>query len=534
MLARNQSLLRGFLFRKPPTQPWWYAGFEHQARRGHLLLPPSRSKTWLTEAHQFRRSGWEPVHEENERNTRKRKAKGRKPALWRPGAGVVTSKSPISERIKTRRGLASDVPDTGLNPAGPVDQPDRASLNIGMRSHPRKTYLEDCASPPVRLPEGAQAARRLAVFDLNNTLLVRERGPSKLGSQLDKSNLRPYYQPLLEYCLGLESDPPMTTDVDAKTHGPIEVLFWSSVVEVNAHRFLDLLLGTTRLKERVLDVWSRKTLVPEAQLWSNVEVTKDLDIVWYAFNTGSNARLMAESRSWQDLERPEDEYGDTSHSAIAAAEAQKVGPWNASNTLVLDDEVFKVRLNTHNHVPVLGYSSANYDAIKTLRQRPLSWLKGAPTVSLYPPSMAPDWARGSITENQGDLNAREEEEAREVAWDFLLRMDTCLLQCIGVLDESLHQEHVGRWINAGGLEGFSGPSVLPDDITTGIIMRPLKEADGLAREAVQRLRAGPLLESPQTTLDWIIRGVHACAKRGIPLTLEHAFFLRSGIYDQSH
>lgn len=232
---------------------------------------------------------------------------------------------------------------------------------------------------------------------------------------------------------------------------------------------------------------------------------------------------MAEHRAQQDRKRPEDHLGDQSYSYEAAAEAQAVGPWNASNTLLLENEESKARLQMYNRIPISSYSLSQGDAIREMRKQAIVATKGTLQVNLYSIEMAPEWARNSILQRQGNLTTEEENAAREVAWDFLLRMDSALLQTIGALDESLHQAHVGRWIKSGGLEGYAGANPLPDNITGGIILRSLKEADALAKSGLQQLVSDTSVDTSHTTLDWILRGVRACAARGIPLNLEQEF-----------
>lgn len=407
-------------------------------------------------------------------------------------------------------------------------------MDINMREHPRKSYLDDCEEAPALLSSHNAKdteEKKMLIIDLNGTMLFRP----KRGTD---GCVRPFARALLRYCLGPPDDIDGSTGLKhrsrppRRSQGPYEVLVWSSASDYNVDGMVELLLpshysqrlGTNvnpmeeweGLQDRLIGVWGRSTLAPNYRAHENVQVTKDLEIVWYRFNLDRLDRVSANQRAEEDRRRPDhaptndghtpEEVGDRqSHSAasrntvsaaqLAAEEATEAGPWGAQNSLILDDSVAKIHLHPFNGLLPLEYEKEHVKFVANLAQWVVQedWARAQNTAQPHAPARGDcdseysQKARGPppkdlimmdlipsslrhVDKQQGALKSegaatpnqpaetqesKEEEYERLVcAWDLVLRTDSSLLQVIGVLDAARHADHIGRWIRAGHHAGF--------------------------------------------------------------------------------
>lgn len=469
----------------------------------------------------------------------------------------------------------------------------KKEIYTGLRRDPREGYMRECALPPSS-PTGAVSlpptrSPRLIIMDLNNTLVCRKKKTAR-GSTAPI--LRPFVHALLRFCLGSETDTASEAVwAGQRTHGPYEVGIWSSSEEGNVSRMLDanLLPRGSPLRDRLIGVWGRSTLVPQRWRYDNVQVTKDLEVIWAALNLHDEARLDASERARQDMNYGRG-FGDVDPSAAQHSSSMVAGPWGAQNTILLDDSVLKVKLQPFNAILPPEFGMQEVETMARMRHV-LEPISGVRKTSLCPPT--------------GDRVADAERPMRELAWDIVLRMDTTLLQVIGVLDEALHldHDHVGHWMFSGNTQGISrwhthllplpakpakkpkgerialdrtkaqddgleraqafdstsevaseiqgdtetlsgalgklsrfdrqpshsknkGPSSrstasLVSDSFARTDSSPTPGPDPLAKELYERLVCGMPVSGPRDQLYWIVRGVRACAQRGITLDIHH-------------
>ncbi|KDN52160.1 hypothetical protein K437DRAFT_254540 [Tilletiaria anomala UBC 951] len=361
--------------------------------------------------------------------------------------------------------------------------------SMSIRPRPRASYLQQASETPQPIEsassgesrsEGETTNRKLVLLDLNGTLLYRT-AKSKAGSI--KPIPRPFLDAFLRYCLGenqecsastrhATSSPSSTasptmreilgthfytaspetfhsesgqSQVHQRSLGACELIVWSSAQPANVDAMLLSIMSETQ-RARLLRVWARNTLVPTRFYDSRVQTTKDLEIAWHALNLTHDGcdqgdqRIRADDRDRLDNESPdgydsaENEIPGAAGKAAQLAEAQ--GPWNAKNTVLLDDTPDKARLQPFNH---LLLSEFGEDDVKTLKK-----LKASASVT---PAL--QWALKPVVAETADAEAQE-------ALSIIEAHDSLLLQMIGVLQHACAQVNVAYWIKHGGLTGYGG------------------------------------------------------------------------------
>lgn len=460
----------------------------------------------------------------------------------------------------------------------------KGKVDLGIRPGPRAEYQGTCQEPAKRSvdPEIEDTPLRLLVVSLSGILVFRDKRKATRAAA-KRAKARPFARALLRYCLGWEERLPTHSKLDDKadksskaesvkpessasaapasspaissskkvkhdwpSHGPYQVLIWTKAMEHNMEAMLaNFLPPNDPLRKRLMGVWGRPTLIPTKLERKAVQETKDLEIVWHKFNLHSDERLLADDRRREDLARPDTEFNGAA--TMTARQATQAGPWDESNTIMINDDSprgDKLLLQPHNSIYVHDYGQ---DEARSATRIQNQYLDGtleasagmiqAMDVSLFPKTIVPVLKRSRAMRmglEFGKLSLSVDEahdaEANDVlprmrAWDQVLRLDTTLLQVIGVLEAGLETNHIGRWIHGGGTDDF------PDTRTQ---LRPsrdldpskgLLEPDPMAKDMVSLLTQQAHMEQGRDKLYWLVRGVRACAQRGIPLNIKHDVLL---------
>ncbi|PWN47707.1 HAD-like protein [Violaceomyces palustris] len=258
--------------------------------------------------------------------------------------------------------------------------------------------------------EGEKLGKKLIILDLNGTLVYRKTKNRESGN-VAKASAQPIHRPYLSNFL------------DSR-RGEYEVLIWSSAQPRNVDSMVKSILSPHQ-RSKLLRVWARDTLIPQRDFNFKKPSIKDLEIVWSALNLST------------------------------LGETKQIGPWDQSNTLLLDDSLSKAALQPFNHIVVPEFS---LDRVKIVQEL-LAKMKATEEND--------DEAEGDVVEGGREEGEKEaepsdegesegEEGGKENEDDMERRMDDILLQTIGLLETLKTQSDVSRFIRSGGLAKFGG------------------------------------------------------------------------------
>lgn len=411
-------------------------------------------------------------------------------------------------------------------PTGPsamyVPPHSRPKLPPAIRAAPRTSYVQQAKQESKTLTEEEAKERKLlVVLDLNGTLVFRAKTGNGRAVDSVRAVPRPYLRCFLEYCLGPNNSTGKPVEWDRRPHGShfwqayndtgaslepsssgkAEVVVWSSAQPFNVDA---MVRGSfdPEVRARVLRVWARDTLVPVRFYHGKSESVKDLEIVWAELNGFANGqlgggRIMAEVRDKEDQARPDDkpavegsggkkegykgkkhkerlkrekeerEKEGVSAALEAALTAEELGPWGASNTVLVDDSSDKARLQPWNHLLIPEYGKRQANMMRSfIRQQvaseedgvgveeeseaeydsDLSLPKSPPPPTLLTAAEGIEGAEGEETE--GEEKKKPKKPIPES------RLDDVLLQTIGVLETLRYQSNVSAFMYKGGTKGY--------------------------------------------------------------------------------
>lgn len=454
---------------------------------------------------------------------------------WRDGSPFLNRPSPDQMLPQDSRDGSHGTPRASWRagspgmplPHVPSNRTIPTAESMSIRQSPRSSYLEAAEKPSKRISKMKEPEKKLLLLDLNGTLLYRVK---KTREASGKPIPRPFLKAFLEYCLGSSSQPEVegtedssTSSTATNTHGgalgthfhslqlspgpdeaseqaaeaephsrsqgAYELIVWSSAQPANVDSMLLATLNPQQ-RARLLRVWARDTLVPQRFYFHKVQTTKDLEVVWHALNLQSEERLRADERDAQDASEPDDsaEEGELGAASKAALLAEETGPWNATNTLLLDDTPDKARLQPFNHLLVTEFGAEQVEEIKALRKK----VRGKKEESRS--------ARAMIEPLRPIAEAKKHQDADEEAiakkqQDVIEKHDNLLLQTIGVLEHLRWQDNVANHIKSGGLLGFGAAALGVDEHKTDEVEKTSAEY-------------------------WIQEGLKALSKAGIETNLD--------------
>ncbi|SPO24149.1 uncharacterized protein UTRI_03417 [Ustilago trichophora] len=338
--------------------------------------------------------------------------------------------------------------------------------------------------------------------------------------------------------------------VEPRSAGKAEVVVWSSAQPYNVDSMLRASFDDS-VRSQFLRVWARDTLVPTRFFQHKAESVKDLEIVWaelnaFAHDLPSPGRLLAEVRDQQDQLRPDDARTSSAPASAptapkkdkakknnqhakeekaqprpisaaleAAKTAEELGPWGASNTVLVDDSVAKARLQPWNQLVIPEFDKVEAGRMKKfiLQQLPISTVEGEAETEIEVEaeleydsdlSIGNDAAAAitaaAATEVKMDIEQEESTEAAQGQGAKKSkkkpmpesRLDDVLLQTIGVLETLRFQSNVSAFIQSGGITGY------------GQEKTAIEEKQRLARVA-----------EGKTPEYWAEKGRQTCEKLGI-------------------
>lgn len=210
-----------------------------------------------------------------------------------------------------------------------------------------------------------------------------------------------------------------------------------------------------------------------------------------------------------------------SAAALAASEAERLGPWSARNTLLLDDSSDKARLQPFNHLLVPEFDAERARAVKAHQRRK----DGRNSRSVDREMEMEGKEKGKRERERGaarragrsgtqepESEARPEpEQDQETAQgqEQEHEPDDVLLQAIGVLEHLRWQSNVAAWIRAGGLDGFGAPRE-----------RARTDADADTAEDEPGTAKGARRTRTRTSAYWAAEGRRVLKRYGIAATTD--------------
>lgn len=347
----------------------------------------------------------------------------------------------------------------------------------------------------------------LLILDLNGTLLHRKKASKQVqgGKDSSRPDSRPFLKSFLRYCLGdgevegsdlsgkgkgkskmgeevgyphgshfwsdkrkknegfeVESDNEngkLKTDeerevADGKIRQRWNVLIWSSAQPQNVDSMVRALLPDPynnsqdqTLEENVelseedipqgqdrevncshqgpttssfLRVYARDTLIRQAKFSTKCQSIKDLEIVWKALNTGDESEVLAEDR-WLKENSSETNQDQEMKEDLSNSK------FGSHNTILLDDSIDKTGMQPFNHLFLEEYDGMMAGRTKEFQRFLRTKLGG-----------------GEIEVEEVQVEDEKEVNRREESGIFQYRIDTALLQVIGVLEHARWQSNVGN------------------------------------------------------------------------------------------
>ncbi|KAJ7649988.1 hypothetical protein FB45DRAFT_730783 [Roridomyces roridus] len=237
------------------------------------------------------------------------------------------------------------------------------------------------------------AQRKLVIFDLNGTLLLRS--PSRAGAR--QIYLRPYARSLVAYL----------THPDVRNW--LDCMVWSSAQPHNVSQMVDRVFGAGEGAGKgplLRAVWARDTLgLSRAKFHQKTQTTKDLAKPW-GFFAPTN---------------------DPTKSAFPTH-----GP---ETTLLVDDSPLKARLQPWNHLCV-----AEYDATSRIRD-----------LDAQVPDSSTSASGAKSQKRKREPSEEEEEEEEEAAATSGEPYDQTLLAVVGVFSHIRSVANVAAWMRSRGL-----------------------------------------------------------------------------------
>ncbi|KAG0141044.1 hypothetical protein CROQUDRAFT_725852 [Cronartium quercuum f. sp. fusiforme G11] len=311
---------------------------------------------------------------------------------------------------------------------GPNTRKKANSKRPGLPANPTPAYLAEVAKPSSLLdPEEAANRRCLLVLDLNETLVYRLK--NWIPAALIEANIlrwrfvrRPFLGTFLAYLAAL----------------PFDVLIWTSAIEKNTGWMVRALgWGTepTSPLPPLLGLWTREHLgLSRMEFKSNVQTRKDLALVWNAFPKSSSSDVSPhtlgtepgvgmETKTRVKLKTEAQEEAND----VTIDDVSVIRQWNASNTIILDDNPEKAALQPHNHLPISTFKVAPFP-----HQTPL------------------------VSISTGEAQ----------------NIDSSLLIIIAALERLRHQSNISHFISNGGLNGISESEGVAVCDALGLVVEP--------------------------------------------------------------
>ncbi|KAJ7707417.1 hypothetical protein B0H17DRAFT_517480 [Mycena rosella] len=237
-------------------------------------------------------------------------------------------------------------------PARPAPPPPRERTPTPPPAEPSPEYLAASLSP---LPTAPPDQRKLLIFDLNGTLLLRS--PRSYGSQR-KIYLRPYARALVAYI----AHPAVREWLDC--------MVWSSAQAHNVREMVERVFGADEGEGKgsiLRAVWARDTLgLGRDAFYQKTQTTKDLAKPWAFFAALDVPRPL--SPVYTPTSSPLSSPRQTSSSALQPPSssapahdddsmAPPAPPHGPETTLLVDDSPLKARLQPWNHLCVAEYAA---------------------------------------------------------------------------------------------------------------------------------------------------------------------------------
>lgn len=393
-----------------------------------------------------------------------------------------------SQRQSARRAAEKITKDRSSRSHSPVADPksaarqghsaDEERTSYKAPARPSRLYSAMISQPSRLLPRRKEL---LIVLDLNGTLLFRP------GSRRDRSTHpvhRPYVRALFEYAR-------------RRKHA---LCVWSSTRQENVYTMLASLLRiepavdaqeiSEKLNETFDYIWCRDTLGlsltdmspsslylfhshPDACLQDKkVLTTKDLSVLWSALEESHGAEPAVRATAKYPPPNPKEYHPASSK------------PWNATNTILIDDSTYKARLQPFNHLLIPEFTPSDAE-LPRYRQMQASCQGSTVATDDYP---------------------------KEIPEDGKKDLDCTLLAVIGMLETLSLQSNVASYMSSHAYtpEGSEEKPSLPAEPT------PRTQA-GRAQgdRAAEEIRSW--WKDSQIRDFWVRRGEEACLELGISL-----------------